>query len=398
MVPKSFVAVGGISVHLDFDVGKLPFADFGVDFDVAEVTLSDGDHGETAAVHVDHHARKLQVGVQLLRKPLVFHFLVKLLNVSGKETTFIVGRGFHALQSPTVAVDGHGAAQALEGATAHGVERNHIERVARADWFNRFQGEEIMCFAASADGVDVIYAGDVDGFLIKTDALHTVHQVDERRLIHAGHFGAKYVLQFAVGRFEQHLGGGFHHHQVTLFQDAVEHLKVGLVLDSVAGDGLSETAAVDGEHHLVVHLVAVRFQRIGVVGLAVRHEAVDDAVGGVFAGLDGHFAQLESLGRQGDVAFLLVGLQRDFLGLVADGRKFHFQDGLVGRNRIASVNVADDPDLSFINHHIHESQGLAVAFVGDFSAEGKCLRKQGFRQKKEWKEGKNPDAREMLHS
>ena len=43
-VPKRFVAKTRIGVHLDFDVRKLPVAEFGVDFDVGEVALADGHH------------------------------------------------------------------------------------------------------------------------------------------------------------------------------------------------------------------------------------------------------------------------------------------------------------------------------------------------------------------
>ena len=88
----------------------------------------------------------------------------------------------------------------------------------------------------------------------------------------------------------------------------------------------------------------------------------------------------------------------DFLGFVADGRKLHFQDRLVKADDIASVDVADDAVLPVINHHIDESQRLAVALVGDFAAKGKGLGKQGFHQKKEQNEGKNPDAEGVLHS
>ena len=147
-----------------------------------------------------------------------------------------------------------------------------------------------MLLAAAADGVDVVGAEDADGLVVEADALHAVDQVDKRRLFHARHFGAEHVLQFAVGSHKHHLRGGLHHHQVALFQDAVEEPQVVLLFDGVVGQGLVETAAVDGEDHLVVDLVGVRIQRIGVVGLAVGHEAVDDAVGGVLACLHGDFA------------------------------------------------------------------------------------------------------------
>ena len=162
---------------------------------------------------------------------------------------------------------------------------------------HRFQGKEITCLAASADGVDIICASDADGFFVEADALHTVHQIHKSGLFHTCHFGAEHVLQFAVGRHEQHLRGGLHHHQVALFHNAVEEVQVGHFHGSVIGQGLTEAAAVDGDDHLIVDVVAIGFERVGIVGFAVGHQAVDDAVGGIFTSLDGNFAQFKSFGR-----------------------------------------------------------------------------------------------------
>ena len=89
-VPEGLGAIGGIRVHLDLDVRELPLAEFRIDFNVAEVTLSHGDHREGAPVHADHHARKLQVGVQLFRKPLAFHLLVQLLDIGFEKASRFV--------------------------------------------------------------------------------------------------------------------------------------------------------------------------------------------------------------------------------------------------------------------------------------------------------------------
>ena len=91
LVPETLVTEGDVGIHLDFDVGELPFAEFGVDLDVAEVALADGDQGETATVQVDLHAKVQQVGVELFREPLSFHFLVQLLDAGFKEVAFLVG-------------------------------------------------------------------------------------------------------------------------------------------------------------------------------------------------------------------------------------------------------------------------------------------------------------------
>ena len=139
------------------------------------------------------------------------------------------------MQSPAVAVDGHRAPQAVESAAAHRVERNHIERVALPNRLNSFQSEEIMSFAPSTDGVDIFCASNIDGFVIKTDTLHAVDQIDESRFLHAGHLGAEYMLQLAVGCLEQHLRGRFHHHQVALFHNVVEKPKVGHLEGGVVG-------------------------------------------------------------------------------------------------------------------------------------------------------------------
>ena len=109
------------------------------------------------------------------------------------------------MQGPSVAIDGHRAPQTVKIAAAPRVERNHIQRVALPDGINLLQAEKVMVFAASADGVDIIGARDIDGFVIKADTLHAVDQVDESRLFHTGHFGAKHMLQLAIGRHEQHL-------------------------------------------------------------------------------------------------------------------------------------------------------------------------------------------------
>ena len=80
----------------------------------------------------------------------------------------------------------------------------------------------------------------------------------------------------------------------------------------VVGQGLVEAAAVNGEDHLVVDLVAIGVQRIGVVGLAMGHQAVDDAVGGVLASFHRDLVQLKGLGLQGDITFLLPRRYGDF--------------------------------------------------------------------------------------
>ena len=72
--------------------------------------------------------------------------------------------------------------------------------------------------------------------------------------------------------------------------------------------GLAEVAAVDGDDHLVVNLVTIRLQRVGIVGLAVRHQAVDDAVGRVLARIDDDFLKFKGDGFQRNVAFLCIGL------------------------------------------------------------------------------------------
>ena len=187
---------------------------------------------------------------------MAFHLLVELLDVGREQFALFIGRGFHALQGPAVAVDGHRAAQAVEGAAAHRVERNHVERVAVADGVDRLQGEEIVRLAALADGVHIVGAGDADGFVVEADALHTVDQIDESGVFHACHLGAEHVLQLAVGTLEEHFRGGLHHHQVALFQDAVKHLQAASL--GVFGEGVAQFGAVDGEDHLVIDLVAVR--------------------------------------------------------------------------------------------------------------------------------------------
>ena len=125
---------------------------------------------------------------------MVFNFLVKLLNADGEHGTLFVGFGFHALQGPAVVIDGHCATKTLEGAAAHGVERNHVERVAVPDGCDALQSEEIVPFAAPTNRVNVFSASHIDGFVVEADALHTVHQIDESRVFHAGHLRAEHVL------------------------------------------------------------------------------------------------------------------------------------------------------------------------------------------------------------
>ena len=135
----------------------------------------------------------------MLGKPLSFHFLVQLLDVGLEEPVLSVGCGFHTLQGPAVAVDGHRATKTIERTAAHGVKRNHIERIALPDRMGRFQGEEITRLAATADGVDVVGTNDVDGFIVETDALHAADHIHESGLFHACNLGAQHVLQLTVG-------------------------------------------------------------------------------------------------------------------------------------------------------------------------------------------------------
>ena len=79
-------------------------------------------------------------------------------------------------------------------------------------------------------------------------------------------------------------------------------------------------------------------------------------------------------------------LQGDFLGLVADGRELDFHDGLVGGDFIPAVDVGDDAIEAVVDDHVDESQGLAVALVDDFSAQGVRLGKQALSREKKEKE------------
>ena len=305
----------------------------------------------------------------------------------------MLGRGFHTLQGPAVAVDGHRAAQPVEGAAAHGMERDDIERVALANGLDRLQSEEVMALAATADGVDIFRAGDVDDVVIEADALHAVDQIDECGFLHAGHLGAKHVLQPAVRGFEEHLRGGLHHHQVALAQDAVEEAEV-VLLKAVVGQGFAEVAAVDGEDHLVVDAVFIRVQRIGIVSLAMRQQAVDDAVGGVFSGFHSHLVELEGGGLQGDVAFRLTRLYLKGLRRISDGGEGNFGNRFVSGDLVFAVDVADDALQPFVDDHIDKGQGLMVFGVRDFSAEGMALRPQTCcGQAKEKKGEKRQDMR-----
>ena len=98
------------------------------------------------------------------------------------------------------------------------------------------------------------------------------------------------------------------------------------------------------------------------------HQAVDDAVGGVLAGLNGHFGQLKRGGTQRNVAFLLAGSDVDRFFLVADGRE---GDGLywrVGSDFIFPVDVADGASQAVVDDHVDEGQWLAALPVGDCAA------------------------------
>ena len=121
---------------------------------------------------------------------------------------------------------------------------------------DRLQREEITALAASADGVDVCLASDVDEVVIETDALHAVDKIDKGGVFHACHFGAKHMLQFAVGSFEKHFRGRLHHHHVAPFQDAVKIMKVG-VFNVGKCESLAKITTVDGDDHLVVDVVLV---------------------------------------------------------------------------------------------------------------------------------------------
>ena len=248
------------------------------------------------------------------------------------------------------------------------MKRNHIERVALPDGVDRFQGEEIACLAPAADGVDVVGACDADGFVVETDALHAADHIHESGFFHACNLGAQHVLQLTVGCHEHHFRGRLHHHQVALLHDAVEVVQVGHLHGRVVGHSLAEATAVDGDDHLVVDVVAIGLERVGIVGLAMGHQAVDNAVGGVFASFDGDFSQFKSLGCECDIALVLAGLQVDVFGLVADGRELHLRDGLIGCDAISAVDVADDALLPVVDDHVDEGQWLAIAFIGDFAA------------------------------
>ena len=143
-------------------------------------------------------------------------------------------------------------------------------------------------FAASAEGVHVARARHVDGFFIKTDALETADHVDQHGVFHARYLVGDDVLFFLVGRLEHHFRHGFHHHQVVLFQDAVEGEQLGQLVGFAVLDTV-EFGAVDGENHLVVNLIGIGIEAVRVVLAAVSHHAVDDAVGGVFTCVDNYF-------------------------------------------------------------------------------------------------------------
>ena len=155
-------------------------------------------------------------------------------------------------------------------------------------------------------------------------------------------------------------------------------MQVGHLHGRVVGHGLAEAAAVDGDDHLVVDVVTIGLERVGVVGLAMGHQTVDDAVGGVFAGFDGDLAQFKSLGCERDIALVLAGLQVDVFGLIADGRELHLRDGLVGCDAVSTVDVANDALLPVVDDHVDEGQGLTIAFIGDFAAQSMRLTEKRF--------------------
>ena len=62
-IPEGFVAIASLGEHVDFDVGELPSAELGIDFNVREIALPDGDHGEGAHSLGDRHFGKSQIGV-----------------------------------------------------------------------------------------------------------------------------------------------------------------------------------------------------------------------------------------------------------------------------------------------------------------------------------------------
>ena len=51
-----------------------------------------------------------------------------------------------------------------------------------------------MRLAAAADRVHVVGAGDIDGFFIEADALHTIDQINESGVLHAGDTRAEHIL------------------------------------------------------------------------------------------------------------------------------------------------------------------------------------------------------------
>ena len=105
--PKSRVAVGGVGVHLNGDVVETYPIHRWVDFDIGEVALANGSHGQVLVIYAHSDTRENQVGVELIREPLSFKLLVKLLYFNGIEGALGDRSGFHVLDGPLVVVDGH---------------------------------------------------------------------------------------------------------------------------------------------------------------------------------------------------------------------------------------------------------------------------------------------------
>ena len=128
--------------------------------------------------------------------------------------------------------------------------------------------------------------------------------------------------------------------------------------------------------HLGVGAAAVRVVPLGVVQRLVADHAVENGVGGVFAGGDDHLPDAELHGFEGEIHVVEgSGRQRQGPCGVTDHRGLHAAHGVAGFEGVDSLLVGGDSRRGSGEYDADELQGLSVRGVGHLPAYARGLRR-----------------------